>query len=89
MNSNATIKHLSEILLHDWDPIGINDEVVVRDEYDPYAAEISRMLASGASASELAQYLVRIETEGLGLRARPERARAVAQTLKSTQPIEL
>lgn len=85
MRSDSTIKRISEILLQDWDPIGINDEVAVRDEYDAYAAEIARMLASGVSASGLAQYLVRVETEGLGLRAQPERAHAVAQMLMSVR----
>lgn len=83
MRSDATIKRVSEVLFHDWDPIGVNDEVAVRDEYDAYAVEIARMLASGVSASDLAQHLVRVETEGLGLRPQPERARAVAQKLKS------
>ena len=38
-----------QVLLADWDPIGIRDVPQARDEYDGYAATIVRMLAGGAS----------------------------------------
>ncbi len=45
MNSHATIKRVSEILLQDRDPTWVGDEVAARDEYDAYAVEIARMRA--------------------------------------------
>jgi hypothetical protein len=83
MNTDPQLRRISDVLLHDWDPIGISDTVVVRDEYDRYASEIARMLARNATAAELATYLLTVEGESLGLQPQSERAQAVAEKLKS------
>jgi hypothetical protein len=58
---------IAEVLLRDWDPIGINDVPEAADEYDSYVGQIYRMLASGASADSIAQHLVSIEVSRMGL----------------------
>ena len=61
-----------------------------QDEYDGYVAEAYVMLIDrGATAADLEQYLLRIETEHMGLgeraHARP-RARRTAEALVSLLP---
>src|SRR5437867_11803711 len=52
---------IAEILLHDWDPIGVADEPQARDEYDSYIGGVYRLLASGASVAEIEAHLRDIE----------------------------
>jgi hypothetical protein len=70
------------ILLNDWDPIGVAGIPEAADEYDRYAAPIERMIAAGSPISELAEHLVGIEVDMMGLGGNPERARVVAAKLK-------
>lgn len=59
-------RHIGEILLREWDPIGIQEHPEAADEYDAYVGGVYRLLASVASAREIATHLVAIETESLG-----------------------
>jgi hypothetical protein len=70
-----------EILLADWDPIGVGDVPQAADEYDDYALRIARMLAGGTSVAELSGYLLEIETDTLGLKGDPARATRAAERL--------
>jgi hypothetical protein len=70
-----------DILLVEWDPIGIRDVPQAADEYDAYAPPIARMLADGTSVAELSRYLLEIETDALGLNGDPARAKHVADRL--------
>ena len=58
---------IRRILLHDWDPIGVADEMAAQDEYDSYIGEVYRMVACRTSALQITDYLYRIETEWMGL----------------------
>ena len=60
-------EQIRQILLNDWDPIGIRDVPEARDEYDSYVGGVYRLLADGASAVEVAKHLARIEGEQMGL----------------------
>ena len=79
------------ILLRDWDPLGINDVPEAQDEYDSYVGGVYRLLASGASESELVEHFGQIETKQMGLsvpRAVHEtgwnaKLRAVAERLRA------
>ena len=77
--TNAT----REILLVYWDPIRVGDVPKVADEYDAYTLPIVRMVADGTSVAELSRYLLEIETDRLGLKGDPDRARLVAAKLLS------
>jgi len=57
---------IADVLLKNWDPIGIKDVPQARDEYDAYVGGVYRLLASGATAKQIAEHLVRIETEQIG-----------------------
>ncbi len=37
---------IRQVLLHDWDPIGVADEPAAQDEYDAYVGGVYRLLAS-------------------------------------------
>ena len=75
------MSRVRQVLLADWDPIGIRDVPQARDEYDGYAATIVGMLAGGASLAELSDRLVEMEVDSMGLKGDSERARVVARKL--------
>lgn len=74
-------ERVRQILMHDWDPIGIRDVPQAQDEYDRYARQIARMLDAGASTTEIADRLLEIEAGSIGLPGDGERAIMVARRL--------
>ena len=78
------------ILLHDWDPIGINDFPSASDEYDRYADKAYVMqMDERATADQIAAYLYEIGAEHMGLGRRQRLAdisRSVAETLVALRP---
>lgn len=80
--ARAIQESIREILLRDWDPIGINDVPEAQDEYDSYIGGMYRLLASHSSAEELVDHLFTIETQTMGLVcADRERLRPIADRL--------
>lgn len=65
--ARAIQRSIREILLHYWDPIGINDVPEAQDEYDSYVGGVYRLLASQASAEEIIDHLFRIESQTMEL----------------------
>jgi hypothetical protein len=57
------------VLFEDWDPIGVNENQNLRDEYDSYIAPVYRLLSEGASAEEITDYLFKLEHD-LGMPAK-------------------
>ena len=78
-------KAIQEILINDWDPIGVRDDPECpRDEYDSYIGEIYASLARNEPADFIARHLCLIESQRMGLGALDESARmAVALKLKA------
>lgn len=79
------LSRLREIGWSRWDPIGLGGfENRSDDEYDSYLLHAAGSLWSGASEEEVTNYLVRVETEYMGLgdapRVRP-RAHEVVSAL--------
>lgn len=64
MRANEEVKN---ILMNDWDPIGIKNNPNAKAEYDQYALRIVGMLYNGTTQDKLADYLENIATEDLGL----------------------
>jgi hypothetical protein len=58
---------LKEILLHDWDPIGISEFPEASDEYDSYLGLIFKSIHEGVTEQNLANQLSEIETNQMGL----------------------
>jgi hypothetical protein len=80
-----------EILVQEWNPIGVRDAPDAQDEYDDYVGRVYVMLMDErASLDEVAEYLYRIATEHMGLSPRPELAehsKQAAGTLVSLRPV--
>jgi len=79
------LKYIEQVLFNDWDPIGINDDFATFDEYDSYAPEIASMWFNGGLTEDvIVEYLLKIETQYIGLSGDKEKARKVAKKLVSS-----
>jgi len=65
--ARAIQESIRQVLLHDWDPIHVQDEPQAQDEYDGYVGGVYGLLRRGASAEKIAEYLCRIQTEDMGM----------------------
>lgn len=77
------------VLNRDWDPIGV--AAIADDEYDMYIEQIYRLLATDAAEQAVAEHLLRIELERMGLTGTPmNQLLRVAANLRSLQlpPLE-
>jgi hypothetical protein len=73
-----------EILLREWDPIGVAHNPECQDEYDRYARTICRYLEEGADEYRLAAYLTQTRAVAMGRGfVAPECDGAVARRLLS------
>jgi hypothetical protein len=79
-------KHLfiliREVLVRDWDPLGLSDAPGVPDDYDDVAREVHAILTGPeASVERIAAYLRWVEREQMRLQRRPGEATGAARTL--------
>jgi hypothetical protein len=66
--SRHTRELVRQILLNDWDPIGVRDEPAASDEYDRYADRAYVMLMDErATVETIAAYVDMIASERMGL----------------------
>jgi len=72
---------IRQVLLHEWDPIGVGDVPGVQGEYDSYVGGIYRLLASGASEHQIIERLHNLEAVSMGLNGNRERLKGVAEKL--------
>ena len=72
---------LRVLLMRDWDPIGLQDEPRVADEYDDYARAIISLLQADAKVAGIANYLLMVERERMGLSGDSDRAAKVAEKI--------
>jgi hypothetical protein len=63
----ALRQDIREILLWEWDPIGVNDIPEAEDEYDAYLEPVYSLLTSGKGVGEMFEYLSWLEHEYMGL----------------------
>lgn len=81
MSLASLSRDVREILLADWNPIGIRDVPQARDEYDAYVLPIAHILASGTTVTELADHLLDFEKDAFGLGGNYDRANRAALLL--------
>jgi hypothetical protein len=75
---------IRQVLISDWDPIGIGDEKGLADEYDAYVAPVYRILVGARSEKDLIEQLRQIEVDEIGVRpTKVEILRPVARKLLS------
>ena len=75
-------RELRELLLREWDPIGITDLADEQlDEYEHYAGQLARRLRAGASEEEVAAVLEGFRKD-MGLEPSPELPLGVARKVR-------
>jgi hypothetical protein len=72
---------IKEILLREWDPIGIGGFAGAQDEYDGYVDEINELLNQHPSADRIFDWLWSIETEHMMLDGNRQQTLRVAERL--------
>ena len=73
---------IRDVLMHQWDPIGVADSTTSDDEYDAYIAPVYRILVGSRSEDELVGFLHFTERDVIGMAtANPESLRGVARAL--------
>ncbi|MGL4825435.1 MAG: hypothetical protein ACRC4G_04480 [Alphaproteobacteria bacterium] len=61
-------KQIAQLLLEDWDPIGIKNIPEAKNEYDDYAGDLCKILAKEKNPEQrLLDYLTWLETVHMGL----------------------
>jgi hypothetical protein len=61
---------VDDVLMRQWDPIGVNGVPQARDEYDNYVSGVVRLIFERADAAAIAAHLRAIEEEQMGLTPR-------------------
>ena len=73
---------IRQVLFRDWDPIGVNDNPQLVDEYDSYIAPVYRILSGSRSEDDLIECLYRTEHDQIGTGCESlEQLRPVARKL--------
>jgi hypothetical protein len=78
---NELYQRTDEVLHYLWDPIGVAGAPGARDEYWAYLPHVFALLMERGDERAIADYLVSVERESMGLRGRPEKALEVARKL--------
>lgn len=73
-------KRIDKILWYDWDPISLNN-VAPRDEYQAYIPEVYNLRKSGADRGEIAQHLLKLERDKMGMDGDLERCLKIADKI--------
>jgi len=67
MKNEDIVLIVKNILLKEWDPIVINSNPNLHDEYDNYVMPVINNLIIGITIKELADFLYKIEEEDIGM----------------------
>lgn len=81
LEEKSLYKVIDEILWNDWDPIGVNDIEDARDEYQSYTSQVFGLKINNTDKEIIAQHLLKIERELMGLPGNLENCRKVAEKL--------
>jgi hypothetical protein len=69
---------LRELLLSEWDPIGVRDADGPDDEYDGYLGQLGGLLRQGLDVGTIAEYLASAEHH-MGFDTQPDQPQKVAE----------
>ncbi|MDR1423275.1 MAG: hypothetical protein LBI92_01515 [Azoarcus sp.] len=72
---------IKNVLMQDWDPIGVQAISGAEDEYDSYVPTLYSMLISRRPVNEVFKYLVWLEAEHMGLTVDYQRTLSIAEKL--------
>jgi len=76
-------QEIRDVLLKEWDPIGVQAIPEAQDEYDGYVPMLYSMLIARRPVNEVFEYLLWIESEQMGLTADRLRTQSIAEKLMS------
>ena len=88
-NNKNLFTQVREILLCDWDPVGVLDLNGPKDEYDDYIPKIIELLLDQKSIKEIASHLDLIECDKMGVRRGNKNLFEVAKKLKNIPGLPL
>ena len=75
-------QQIAHILLREWDPIRVREMSGPDDEYDMYIYGVFRLLLDGKGEEAIAEHLLAIERDRMGLSGTPRDQRlSVARSL--------
>jgi sugar diacid utilization regulator len=74
-------KKVNELLLHEWDPIGVIGIKGAEDEYAQYVRDILEIIQNSSSSEELFRYLWELETEYMGLKGNKKKTESFSKLL--------
>ena len=77
----VTADRISELLLKNWDPIGIKDTPGAEDEYALYIHEIYEIIRDSSPYVALFVYLWTLETDHMGLTGNKSKTEEFAKFL--------
>lgn len=72
---------IKDVLLNEWDPIGVEAIPEAQDEYDGYVPTVYSMLIARKPINEVFEYLLWLETDHMGLTADRPRTQSIAERL--------
>ena len=74
-------RRTDEVLHYLWDPIEVSGIPATRDEYEYHVPKVVTLLRQGSPAQEVAEYLVNVERDNMGLEPDPTKALRIAGIL--------
>ncbi|HTS16554.1 MAG TPA: hypothetical protein VMP11_03180 [Verrucomicrobiae bacterium] len=74
---------IHDILIKEWDPIGVGDEPRAQDEYDSYVPGVYKHLIHRSPERDLFDYLQHIETKRMCLHANRAHTEKIVKRLMS------
>ena len=72
---------IHQVLIKEWDPIGIRHIPEAQDEYDQYIPQIYQMLISSKPKHELFDYLWELERDHMALSGNHQKTERCAEML--------
>lgn len=66
-SSREIRRRIRQVLMGQWDPIGVSEIPEAADEYDGYIGDIYELLKQGASTRDISTYLLKIEVDRMGM----------------------
>jgi hypothetical protein len=72
---------IDEILWKEWDPIGVNDNEKIRDEYQGYTPHIFSLKINGVDEIKIARHLFELETVSMGMTGNKEYCERIAKKI--------
>lgn len=72
---------IREVLMREWDPIGVSDIPQAADEYDSYIGEVYGLLLRREPLHKMVDFLWWVETQHMGLAGNRRKTEMVAERL--------